>query len=163
MEINICIFLIASGAAIMDLLYSRIFNIWLYGWIAAGLLRAALNGGVYEFTEAVIGMAIPFIILFVFFILGMMGAGDIKLLMVLGSWMKAERILNVMLLTFLIAGIYAFIALIIKRELLKRVMVFIRYIKEMFTSGIRSDYLKQTDGCFKIRLGIFVFIAVFLI
>lgn len=125
-----------------------------------GFIRAALHGGVYEFTEAVIGMTLPFIIFFVFFILGMMGAGDIKLFVVLGSWMKSERILNVMLLTFLIAGIYAFIALIIKRELLERLMVFIRYIKEMFMSGIRSDYLKQADGCFKIRLGIFIFIAV---
>lgn len=66
MEVNICIFLIAAGAAIMDFLYGRIFNIWLYGWIIAGLLREALINGIYGFAEAAAGMAVPFIILFAF-------------------------------------------------------------------------------------------------
>lgn len=146
----------------MDFLYGRIFNIWLYGWIIAGLLREALINGIYGFAEAAAGMAVPFIILFAFFVLGMMGAGDIKLFMALGSWMKAEKILNAMLLTFLTAGIYSMIILIIRRELLNRFLNFWLYIKGMFACGIRQDYLRHTGSCFKIRMGIFAFIAVIL-
>lgn len=92
----------------------------------------------------------------------MMGAGDIKLFMALGSWMKAEKILNAMLLTFLTAGIYSMIILIIRRELLNRFLNFWLYIKGMFACGIRQDYLRHTGSCFKIRMGIFAFIAVIL-
>ncbi len=146
----------------MDFLYGRIFNIWLYGWFIAGFLIESLNGGSYGFAKAAIGMAVPFIILFIFFALGMIGAGDIKLFMVLGAWMKAERILNVMLMTFLIAGIYALIVLLIKREFLNRFLIFFHYIKDVLAAGIKSDYLRHSSNSFKIRLGIFAFSAVIL-
>lgn len=146
----------------MDFLYGRIFNIWLYGWIIAGLLIEGLNKGVHGLSEAVIGMAVPFIILFAFFTLGMIGAGDIKLFMALGAWIRAEQILNIMMMSFLIAGIYAMIVLVRKRELLNRFQAFFYYIKDMSASGRRTDYRQHSSNRYKIRLGIFVFIAVIL-
>ena len=54
------------------------------------------------------------------------------------------------------------IVLVRKRELLNRFQAFFYYIKDMSASGRRTDYRQHSSNRYKIRLGIFVFIAVIL-
>ncbi len=59
-------------------------------------------------TDCIAGIALPFVLLWVFFRFRKMGAGDIKLFCVLGAFMGPGDILKCMLCSFVCGGAVAF-------------------------------------------------------
>jgi prepilin peptidase CpaA len=93
-------------AACIDLFRRRVPN-WLTLSLAlAGLASAALRPDL-SIGMATAGLAVGLLIPFVLFALGMLGAGDAKLLAAIGAWMGPAGILWVMLLSGVAGGILA--------------------------------------------------------
>ena len=69
-------------------------------------------------------------LLFVFYLFGMMGAGDVKLMGAVGSFLGPAGVFQAFLFTALAGGIYAVAVLAVKGQLL-------RFVKRM----VRSLYL----------------------
>ena len=104
LTVKCALLLLLSGAALFfDLRTGKIPNILiLFGLLAACVLRTAVFGaeGVLSFLA---GAGFPFLILFLLFHLGMMGAGDIKLLMAAGGllgWPGSLRFFVLSILSF---------------------------------------------------------------
>ena len=98
------------------------------------------------------GALIPFLICFPLFCLSMIGAGDIKLLMVTGLYV-GRGVITVMISALIIAAVIAVIKLIRRRMISERLSYFLGYINElkMYLSGgkriSRNDisYIKPED------------------
>ena len=103
MIVKISVFILTSVAAYMDITREKVSNKWLLIWFLAAVAADISGLGVCSLKEAAVGTILPVVILAVFFCLRLIGAGDIKLLCVLGAFIGAQDILFCMLLSFVFA------------------------------------------------------------
>ena len=79
----------------------------------------------------VLGIIIPTLILFLLFMANVLGAGDIKLLSMLGGIMGVESVLPCILYSFILGGIISFFLLLCKRNFFSRMQSAVFYIQRM--------------------------------
>jgi|OpeIllAssembly_1097287.scaffolds.fasta_scaffold756728_2 prepilin peptidase CpaA len=99
------------ATSLTDLAHRRIPNIITYPLAACGLVchfaSAGTNGLIFALTGILAGAAL----LLPFYMLGGMGAGDVKLLAASGSILGPEEVLVAFLYSALIGGLYAIVVL----------------------------------------------------
>ncbi len=105
--INAVLFILFISAIITDLKSRSIYNAQTYTGIVLGLLlgfsATGWNGLMMSFTGCLVG----FFLLFFIYILGGIGAGDVKLLAAIGALKGTEFVLWTMFYTALVGGIMA--------------------------------------------------------
>lgn len=114
----VCLFIFLLGAVGYDIDYRRIPNFWNLFGILSGLTISCMESGVYGGIFSLFGIVLPLAVLFVFFIWRILGAGDIKMLSVIGSfvWLEVWRVaLYAFALTALYGLIVSITRLIIRR------------------------------------------------
>lgn len=140
MIIKIVALSIAAAAAYMDIRFTRVKNALIVSGLAAGLLlRAFFAGGwsenyaspvsfllrpesdIFVFFEGLAGIAIPFALLYFFYLKRLIGAGDIKLFCVLGLYMGPVSVLFCMLAAFAAAAAVSAVMIVVRRSV-KEVM-----------------------------------------
>lgn len=100
-ELNRMLALIfCAGSAVMDIRTAKIDN----AWILTGACTAVLCQFMQPDERRLTGLFIPLVILFPFFVFRMTGAGDVKLLCILGMFTGARRICDCMLWSFIFAA-----------------------------------------------------------
>jgi prepilin peptidase CpaA len=116
--------LVAVWAGVMDWRYRRIPN-WLTvtGAVAGLVVNTVLTG--WAGTKAsLLGTALGLLLLFPFVMLRAIGAGDWKLIGMLGAFLGPSRLLTVLAGSVLVAGIMAVVLIIVKgrvRETLRNI------------------------------------------
>jgi prepilin peptidase CpaA len=80
--------------------------------LASGLIYHGMSGGAEGLLASFLGALFGFGILFIFYLLGGMGAGDVKLLAGIGAWLKVDNTLYVFVAAGLVAGIYSLILIL---------------------------------------------------
>lgn len=105
----------AAAAAWTDLRCHRIYNGMVLPLLLTGLVCQGLAGGIPALVQAVGGAALPLLLL-PLFLTGMLGAGDIKLLMALGAWLGVARSGELMVLAVLCGGGMAALMLAWRRD-----------------------------------------------
>jgi len=98
-------------AVCMDLLFYKVFNyLFLLGLISGFLFL------ILDFSEAqsyLFGGLIPFLIGFPLYILKVVGAADVKMLMVIGLFLGYDYILDILIYSLIFAGILGVLKLLI--------------------------------------------------
>lgn len=102
------------------------------------------------------GIVAPILLLIIFFILRMLGAGDIKLFSSIGAIMGVKFVFYTIMYTFLTGGLLALLLMIIRKNGVERFKYLLRYIKSCF---ITSSILSYTDFNDKNDKGKFPFAA----
>jgi prepilin peptidase CpaA len=98
-------------AAILDCWKFRVHNLVTLPFLASGLIyHAYLDSGTLAGSLA--GMLFGFATLFVFFLAGGMGAGDVKLMAGVGAWLGMPLTFHVFVAASLACGIYALVLMI---------------------------------------------------
>ena len=113
------VWLYLAGAAFQDLHTGKVSNRWIAAGLALAILRFTLpaEGGVSsELLRMAGGAAVPFVMLFPFFCLRRMGAGDIKLLMAAGACSSPREILQCMLAAFAAAALAEGLRMALRRQ-----------------------------------------------
>lgn len=94
-------------AVTTDLMWRRIPN-WLTGpFLAAGFAVSSWRHGWHGLAASAEGMALGLFIYGIFFWLGGMGAGDVKLCAALGAWIGPSQLLIAIVVTSLVGGVMA--------------------------------------------------------
>ena len=116
----IILFLVLTVAAITDLLFDKIYNEWLLGAMAAGLCYAVWKDGAAGLLRALVSMTIPFALLYPLFIIGGLGAGDVKLLSVAGCFLTIKESIWCLGLSFLLGAAISLLKMAVERNFLER-------------------------------------------
>ncbi|MBT2639965.1 prepilin peptidase [Bacillus sp. ISL-39] len=118
---------------ITDLRERKIYNKVLFPFLLAGLALNTATDGIQGLTFALAGTAVGFSILLIPYLLGGMGAGDVKLLAVVGSLKGAVFVLTAAVYMALAGGILALLILFFRKGAINR-------LKQigMFLGGLRS-------------------------
>ncbi len=110
------LFVIGFIASITDFRERKIYNILLYPSILLGFLLWFIFMGTNGFLISLMGFAIAFGIYLIVYLLGGFGAGDVKFAGVIGSFMGYPLIINWVVISAIIGGIFA-LALLVRFRL----------------------------------------------
>jgi prepilin peptidase CpaA len=99
-------------AAVTDVWKFKVYNALTLPLLASGLIYHAVVGGWYGLGNSAVGMVFGFAILLVFYTMGGMGAGDVKLMAAIGAWLGMPMTFYVFVASALAGGVYA-IALLV--------------------------------------------------
>ena len=130
-------------AAATDVWKFRVPNILTLPLLATGLIYHGWNYGAAGLLDSVVGALFGFGILFIFYLLGGMGAGDVKLLAGIGAWLGMEYTMYVFVAAGLAAGLYS-LALILMYGSFKDTCSKLRII--WFRLSILGRYLGSEDA-----------------
>lgn len=136
---------VGSAAIFCDLYERKIPN----PLIAAGLLLgiswqwcAKGPPGIGDFAA---GIFAPVLALGILHYFRMLGAGDIKLLMVSGGFLNFKGSLMCMGISFLIAGIFSAVILLKHRILMRRLNYFVQYLHDYRKNKAWTPYIRQGE------------------
>lgn len=111
MSLYVLTFILAV-AAFFDVRQRRIPNSLILAGLTASLPMAAVSAGVGGMLDALAGLLVGGGMLLPFFALGLLGAGDVKLMAVVGSLAGLGGIWQVLLYTALAGGILGVVAIL---------------------------------------------------
>lgn len=142
-----------SVAVLADLMSYKIPNVLLLFGLGTALVSRLSPAGEGAFMDMILGGLLPFAICFALFFFSMMGAGDIKLLMVTGMYVGAGRIISVMFVALVIAAVMAAAKAGLYGMLSRRMVYFRSYADDLrlyFSGGRKISrrelaYIKQED------------------
>lgn len=117
---------------LIGLLLGLFSRVWLLGARGLGLFF--------------LGTSIPIALLFLLFLFRVMGAGDIKLLSVVGGFLGPSSVLQCIILTFLIGAIFALIKVIRKQNLVYRLQNLAKYLSKFMKTKKIEAYYTLEDG-----------------
>lgn len=146
---DVILFVVLLISVYTDLRFQKIYNGVLFPAallsLAIHLVNNGLAGLIYSFKGLILGLGLFFIP----FILGGLGAGDVKLLALVGVIKGAGFVFTSFLLTAFIGGIIAAVLLLVKGRLFKaiyeifismRVLLFSRFTVWNFASLETGEY-----------------------
>lgn len=128
--IKICllIFLLIS-AMIFDLISYKVPNQFILAGVGISLGFGIYEQGLSGIIQWGIGIIVPFGILFLCYFIHVIGAGDIKLFSVIGSFLGVNQLVRIMILAFIIGAVMSLIQLIRFRNLNYRLQYLANYIQ----------------------------------
>ena len=111
---DLAIFAVISLAAFFDLEWRRIPNWLILFGLIAGLGLSGLRG-MNEFYQGLLGMGVGIGVLFIPFAFRWIGAGDVKLLGVMGAFVGPHMLLRALWYSAMVTGLMALLSLIFRR------------------------------------------------
>ena len=135
--------LISFGSVCMDVRDGKVQNPWLALCALCGLgLRYRLAGS-RAFLAGMTAMFIPFLLLGWLFIFRMIGAGDIKLLCALGSFLDPLRSFYLVFGSLFFGAILSLLIMLRRGAARARLQYLITYIRSTAASGKVAPYIKN--------------------
>jgi prepilin peptidase CpaA len=98
---------VLAVATYTDLRSRRIPNWLVLPFLVAGLVISGWLGGWAGLLSSIEGFALAGFLFGIFFVMGGMGAGDVKLCAAIGAWVGPKQMLMALVLTALVGGIMA--------------------------------------------------------
>jgi prepilin peptidase CpaA len=99
-------------AAVIDLWKFKIHNLLTFPLFLSGVVYHGIMGGGIGVAESLVSAFFGILVLIVFYTMGGVGAGDVKLLAAIGAWLKLPLTFWVFIASSLAAGVYALILII---------------------------------------------------
>jgi len=134
---------VALVAALIDLRRFRVPNVLTFPLCISGLVFHAVVNGLSGLQHSAAGIAVGLVTLLLFYVLGVMGAGDVKLLAAIGAWIGAPHIVYVFGVAGIVAGIHSLVVLAWQRRLHEIPAMFQVAMIQMLTLG---RHLARTDS-----------------
>lgn len=109
----------ASIGAVTDVWKFRVYNALTFPLFLSGLLYHSFASGTAGLFESLGGATGGFLLLLVPYVLGLMGAGDVKLLASVGAWLGFPVTLLVFVVSSLVTGVYALLLIVMRGRILE--------------------------------------------
>ena len=106
-------------AVCYDLRFRRIPNWLTFPAMIVGIAYHTYFGGIPAFFLSLGGLLLGFAVFFVFYAIGGMGAGDVKLMAAIGALLGPKDVLFAALYTAIAGGVYAILLLVTRKRIEK--------------------------------------------
>lgn len=139
-------FVVCLTAAVTDFLWSRIPNIWLGSWFLTGLLltgqeiQPVLPAVAYLFRAAAV-----YLLLYPFWKLRMLGAGDVKLCSIMAAFLGVQAFAGCVFNSLLVGSILSFFYLVFTKSFWQRLLIFLAWFRQCISCNRWLPYRKAED------------------
>ena len=133
-------------AVLADLKTDRIPN----GFIVVGIMIGLAGSRSYGpgLSSSVVSMFLAFLLLYPLFKIGTLGAGDIKVLIMTGSFFRAKEFLAVLAAAFVAGAVFSVIKLMTEHNMKERLTCLLFYVSDvvgsrrwkLYGENLNSDY-----------------------
>lgn len=142
---NVLLILLLFICVITDIRKRKIYNVVLFPFLLVSLVIHVTTTGLTGLAAALLGTAVGFGILLIPYLLGGMGAGDVKLLAVIGALKGMSFVLLAALNMALAGGIMALFIILFRKGLKKRLFHVASFIHGM-RHGIMLPILADRES-----------------
>lgn len=154
----------------MDFLYDRIYNGWILFGILIGLSFRFLEYQWHGLYGAAVSMLLSFVLLYPVYKINGLGAGDVKLFLMLGSFVPAEALLRMMIASFMIGAVFSIGKLISEENFKERMQYLFAYLADVFYrrqwrlygEELRWNYQMYTSNKIHFALPVFISAALWM-
>lgn len=133
-------FLVLLPASLCDLYWYRIPNAVVCIGFALSLYRNVWQYGWFGVVYFLLGCFLPFFICFIFYLLHMFGAGDIKLFSIIYSYYTIQFGVRVMIISLLIGALFSVTKMFLQKSFIRRFRHFSKYIKNLAAGRAGAAY-----------------------
>ena len=160
-----CIFCLCFSiiSMIMDLKWEKVSNVAICIGVAVSLFLCLSGMETKSLPEWFIGLFIPLLLLFPLFFCRMLGTGDIKVFMVLGSAMGGKVIIYSIIISFLAGAVIAIPVLLFRCNTKERFVYFFTYLNHVLVTKTFPPYLAPGKHPENIHFTVPVFCSVLLL
>lgn len=137
----LCVLLVIS--CFYDYRESRIPNLLLLGLLLAGAAENLLENGGMGSGIFLLKAAAVTALLYPFFKIGTVGAGDVKLMGICAGYFPGDRILHFLFFSMLVAAIFSLIKLWRYKNMCERLCYLGEYLTDVMQTGNWHLYLKD--------------------
>ena len=130
-------------AALADLKTDHIPNGFLVTGMVTGLAASHFLGP--GLSHSAVSMLLAFLLMYPLFKIGTMGAGDIKTLIMAGSFMSAEDLLKVVAAAFGVGAVFSLMKLLAEHNGRQRMAYLLSYVSEVASSRQWKLYGDEPD------------------
>ncbi len=156
--------LVVQAAVLCDLDRGRIPNALILAGLGTGFIYQAVSGGFMGTALFLGGILLPVVLFWPLYYFRMIGAGDIKLMSVVGAFLGPGGCFSCMLRSVLAGGVLAFVLVLRHRNLFSRMFCLAEYVREYRRTGIWKPYLAQADEharfCFSVPILVGVLVCI---
>ncbi|MCR4842043.1 MAG: A24 family peptidase [Eubacterium sp.] len=139
-------FFFLSAAVASDIGGKRVSNeLIVLGWFTSLLIRLAECDS-FHLGRYLLDTTVPIVVLFLLFSLHALGAGDIKIFSMVGSFTGISFCFYVIWFSFLLAAVYAVLRLAFEGRLLSRITGNARYLFNALKGREKNLYEWKVDG-----------------
>ena len=118
-------------ALYQDLKKGKIPNKLTYSAMLVGLGYHLIINGLSGLVFSLAGITVGFVVFILLYLIGAVGAGDVKLFAAIGSLTGIEFVLYCSMYSIIYAGIIGLIIIIVKREFFTRISNILRYLTDL--------------------------------
>ena len=133
-------------SALTDLRTDRIPNGFILLGIGLGMAGSILSGrGLSSILASVV---LVFLLMYPLYMIGALGAGDVKLFFLIGSFQETGELLTILAGAFVIGAGFSLIKLAVERNGRERLQYFMSYLHDVWRTGqwkIYGENLKQDN------------------
>ena len=108
------VLLAALITTVTDLWKFKIYNVLTVPLLISGLVYHCIVGGLPGLGASLLGAVFGFGMFLFFYVMGGMGAGDVKLMAAIGAWLGLPLTFHVFIASSLAAGLYSVILLVVE-------------------------------------------------
>lgn len=153
--LKLLILILMTGiATYTDLKENKIKNKHILIFLIIGLILSIVDNGLIGLKNSLLGIVVPFVILFIFFAFRMFGAGDIKLFCAIGSIMGVSFAVNNIIYSFLLAGIVVILKLLLSKKMIQTFKGIYYYFSNMLLAQSVSEFEATTNERFPFAIAI---------
>ena len=147
--------------AVFDVRSGRIPNPAVLVFSLAGFVWSAAAGGGAGLFSSVCGAGGMFLLLWVLYFMRLMGAGDVKLFMMLGVFYRWPGVLYVFAASVMAGSVYAVIRFWRKKDAKKRFLQLASYIEEIRSGGKPESYIRTAGKDARVSFAVFAAVGAF--
>lgn len=144
---------ILTASAACDLLTKKIPNLLIIsGYITAFATMIILHGWSEAYIYLIRALVTLFI-LFIFYFLKALGAGDIKLFSVISIFCPTKILIKFIICSFLIAAATGVVRMLVNRELKSKIRTVVSHVMNCISTGEVSAFVPESESsyiCFSV-------------
>ncbi|MFS1511939.1 prepilin peptidase [Chengkuizengella sp. SCS-71B] len=145
MFLNVCLFVILIICVITDLKSRKIYNVVIFPGILLAFFYYLISGGIDPFLYSLLSCFVGLLILLIPYFMGGMGAGDVKLLALIGAFKGITFVFFTAIYMGIIGAILSLCVLMFRKgakQKLKLILYFLYGLK----NGIRIQLNLKKDS-----------------
>lgn len=147
------VYILVCIACYMDITQRRISNRLILTGLCLAVVRRCILKGMVGIVEVLFLSSFPVFLLYLFFLTGILGAGDIKLFSLIGGFLNFKQLVMCIVYAFVIAAVSSFGKLLVYGNLKSGLCSGFQYLLELL-NGCKKPYVikdkKAQSICFSI-------------
>jgi prepilin peptidase CpaA len=150
-------------AVIQDFKYMRISNRLIVVGIVLSVAFGIFLGGMPRIICILLNISFPVIVLYLLYLLGVLGAGDIKLFSVVGGFTNFKTLTGCMFAAFVVAAVFSFLKMLYNKNLGFSLFKGQLFVKEVLQGNISSYRKTRAEERNLIHFSAAVFIGLLIV